>query len=184
MAFEDILSAITQETDRRIAEAKDTHKQRIASMREQSERRLAQRKQEIAAQRGEKEQLMRAKAETHVALQRRNEILHKKRELLDRCYDDVKAALAKQKPAVIEKLLTHFLHNIKDKGDILPAKAHKDVLAKIADGKKFTIGKPIDAIGGFVFVSDAQEFDYTFENLIDNDLRPRTEVDVSHALFA
>lgn len=183
MALDDILSAITQETDKRITDAKDTHKKRLSSLREESERQLLRKKLEIDAQRKEKEKLMRAKAETYISLQQRNAILRKKQELLTRCYDEVKKELASLKPAGVEKLLKHFLQGIKSKGEIRPAKHHKELMEKIADEKHFTIGKPIDASGGFLFISNKEEFDFTFENLVDNYLRPKTEVQVSHSLF-
>jgi len=41
-----------------------------------------------------------------------------------------------------------------------------------------------DAKGGFVFISDTEEQDFTFENLIQNILRPRTELSIAHTLFA
>lgn len=183
MAFDDILSAITQETDQRIADAKDAHAKHLSSLREESERRLLRKKTEIEGQLTQKKSAMRAKAEAHVALQRRNAALRKKQELLTRCYDDVKKELAGIKPAAAEKLLAQFLGTIKDKGEIRPSGHHKEIVRKIA-GDRFTIGKTVDSVGGFLFVSDTQERDFTFESLVDNHLRPLTEVQVSAALFS
>ena len=109
---------------------------------------------------------------------------HKKQELLERCYGDVQKALAKSDSAALEAFLIDCLSGITGPGEIRPAAAHKALLEKVADKSRFTIGKPINAIGGFLFVSDKQEHDCTFERFVTGTLRPRTEVEVSRALFA
>lgn len=184
MALDDILSAITQETDRRIAGAKTSSQERLVSMRQQGEQRLATKKQEINLQRQEKEKMMRAKADTHMSLARRNAILRKKQELLERCYNDVEKKLTALKPADLKKLLTACLSSIDGNGEIRPAAVHAKLLEEIVDAKRFKIGKPVDTSGGFIFVSDKSESDFTFKSLVHNRLRPETEVHVASTLFA
>ncbi|OGG92049.1 hypothetical protein A3H16_01390 [Candidatus Kaiserbacteria bacterium RIFCSPLOWO2_12_FULL_53_8] len=184
MAIDNILAAITQETDRRIAGAKEAHAKRIAMLRDESAQRIRTRKQEIDAQHKQEIDDLRLKAETHRSQQRRNGILNKKQELLERCYSDVQKALAKSDTATLGAFLVSCLKGISGAGEVRPVAAHKALLEKIADKSRFTIGKSIDAVGGFVFVSDKQEHDYTFERFVTATLRPQTEVEVSQALFA
>ncbi len=184
MAIHDILAAITQETDRRIAAAKESHRTQMSTLREESDRRLLAKKQELASQCNKKEQQMRSKTRTHLALQRRNAVLQKKQTLLEQLYGSIAEAFAKEKPAVLEKFFENCLNHIKGNGEIRPAKEHAELIGKIADKKRFTIGKAVDALGGFIFVSDTQERDYTFEHLAREQLRPHTEVAVAASLFS
>lgn len=184
MAIDDLLAAITDETDRRIAEAKEAHRAQLSSMREDSERRLLKKRQDLSDQCADKEKQMRAKADVHIALNRRNAILQKKQSLLESFYDDVVAQMAEEKPAALESFLKKCLDGIEGKGEIRPAKKHEALIKKLADGKQFTIGRAIDAAGGFTFVSDDQEYDFTFEHIVRLQVRPHTEVEVASVLFA
>jgi len=184
MALDDILAAITKETDQRIAAAKEAYRTQLSAMREESDRRLLAKKQEFSNQCNEKEQQMRSKTRTHMSLYRRNSMLLKKQALLEQFYNDVAETISKEKSATLEKFLIACLDQIKEKGELHPTKSHAALLEKIADKKLFTIGKPIDALGGFIFTSETQERNCTFENLVKEQLRPATEVDVAASLFA
>jgi len=184
MALDDILAAITKETDQRIATAKEAYRIQLSDMRKESDLNLLAKKQKFSNECNEKEQQMRSNMRTHFALHRRNAMLLKKHALLEQFYTNVAEAIAKERPAIVEKFLTACLDQIKEKGELHPAKNHAALLEKIADKKQFTIGKPIDALGGFIFTSETQERNCTIEYLVKEQLRPATEVDVASSLFA
>jgi hypothetical protein len=45
------------------------------------------------------------------------------------------------------------------------------------------MGKPLDAKGGFICVSPTREYDFRFETIVRDTVRPATELDVSSTLF-
>jgi len=184
MAIQDILAAITQQADQRIADARTAHQKQLTLCREQSERELAKRKQEIAAQKEQRKTQLKAKAENHAAMLKRNAQLKKKQELLDRTYQKVVQDLSALPDDQIEPLLRQCIKSIKNEGTIHASEKHANLVKKLADSGKFTIGDTIKAKGGFRFVSKTQEQDYTFEHLVQETLRPKTELEISQLLFA
>ncbi len=184
MALQDILAAISAQADQQIQRARSEHHKQLTKMREQSERAIATKKQDIALQKEQRKAQLTAKAENHAAMYIRNAELSKKQELLDRTYDNVIAELSKLPDEDLKRLIESCLKGIKGKGAIHPAKKHESLLNKLADSSQLTIGESIDAKGGFKFISDTQEQDYTFEHLVSEVLRPKTELEISHLLFA
>ena len=183
MALQDIINAIIAAADADIEQARRAHQQEMTNLREEAERSLATKKQEIASSRERKKEQLRSKAENHAAIQKRNAVLTKKRELLDRVFDAVVDKLVATDAAALETLLRSCLKTIAAKGTIHPASAHEALLQRLADSGQFTIGSTIDAKGGFLFVSDKEEADFTFEHLVQENLRSSKELDVSKQLF-
>lgn len=185
MALHDILVAIQAEADRAIADAKSAHQRRLSALREESERRLAALRQRIAVQREEKKANMRRKVEALAVVEQRNAVLGKKKELLDRFYArDVVRELTALPKEQQEALLKTWLERMTEKnGTLHPAKAHEALIRALA-GDRFAIGNPVEAAGGFLFVSPRQERDFTYEHIVASDIRPRTEVPVARALFS
>ncbi|PIR48327.1 hypothetical protein COU80_05145 [Candidatus Peregrinibacteria bacterium CG10_big_fil_rev_8_21_14_0_10_55_24] len=183
MALADILVAISSHADQRIAEARTVHQKHLTQLREASERAIAGKKQSIAQQKEQRKNQLKAKAENHAAMVKRNALLRKKRELLDSTYAAVTEKLSALPPNTVEPLLRACLKSIRGKGIIHPARKHADLLKRLADSAQFSMGEPIDAAGGFLFSSLKQEQDCTFEHLISEVLRPQTELEVSRSLF-
>lgn len=184
MALQDILEAITAQADQQIATSRSEHQKRVSHMREAAERNHAKKKQDVATHKEKKKTQMKMKAEVHGETMRRNTVLQKKRELLDRLYSKVTDQLAALPDDKVEPLLRACLKNISAKGTIHPSEAHAALLKKIAPSEQFTIEKNVKAKGGFIFSSAKTEQDFTFEHLVQEWLRPQTELDVSHNLFA
>lgn len=184
MALQDILAAITALADQRIADARQAHKQSLTQLREDSERSLATKKQELASQKQKKMNQLAAKANTHAHAVQRNAILQKKKELLDRTYAEVMKELTSLDAKDLETLLRACLKRIKHKGEIHPSKKHADLLKKICPSEQFTMKDATNAKGGFLFISDKEDQDFTFEYLVEHELRPKTELTTSQLLFS
>lgn len=184
MALQDILTAIVAQSDRQIEDARSRHKKHLSELREKSERVIAKMKQEIAVQKEQKKQQLHAKAETHVAMLKRNSLLQKKQQLLDETYAMVVEKLEKLSASETENLLRACVKQIKGKGTLHPAKGQEAVLKKISPSEQFTMGESMTAKGGFLFVSEKEEQDFTYEHLVSHLLRPQTEVVTAHELFA
>lgn len=183
MPLKDIIAAIIAEADARIEQARAAHQKELTLLREQSEKRLSTRKQEIAASKEQKKVQLKAKAQAHADAQRRNAALRKKQELLDRLYSKVATDMGSLPADTVEDLLRKSLKTITEKGTIHPSAKHVDLLKKIAPSEQFTIGETIESTGGFRFVSQKQERDFTFEHLVQEVVRPATELEVSQKLF-
>ncbi len=183
MALKDILAAITAQADKRIADARKEHQKALTHMREESERSLASKKQEVATSKKQKMEQLKSKAENLSLSHKRNAVLAKKKELLDRTYQAAIDELASLDDKELESLLRACLKNIKAKGSIHPSKKHEKLLKKICPSEQFKMKEATDAKGGFLFVSEKEEQDFTFEHLIEHVLRPETELDTSTLLF-
>lgn len=184
MALQDILTAIVQLSDERISKARSAHQRDVSEMREENERKIAKKKQEIAVSKEEKKKQMLTKAQTHASMIKRNAELAAKQRLLDELYDGVVDKLCSLPKDKTEALLKSCLSDLDDQGVIRPAKSHEDLLKALISGTDLTMGDPVDAKGGFVFMSEKEDRDFTFEHLVHTYLRPKTEVDSAHTLFA
>ncbi|MDP7477030.1 MAG: hypothetical protein QF442_01120 [Candidatus Peribacteraceae bacterium] len=184
MALQDILAAITAEADQQIESARAEHQKTITGMREESERSMSTRKQELAVQKQKKMDQITAKAHAHANAHKRNETLSKKKELLDRLYVGVAKQLGALPEKEVESLLRKCLKCIKSKGEIHPATHHAALLKKICPSEQFRMKDGTKAKGGFLFVSAREEQDFTFEHITEQVLRPKSELETSHLLFA
>ena len=183
MALQDILKAIVAEADQQIENERKVHQKKLTTAREQSEQRTAKRKQEIAVQKEKRKDQMRAKSQAHAQMIERNAELKKKQDLLDDLYGQVVKKLSDLPKPDVEEFLKKCIKSIKEKGEIRPSKAHAELLKKIAPSEKFKIGEHISSSGGFIFVSEKEEKDFTFEHLVSSYLRPKTEVEIANELF-
>ncbi len=184
MALSDILAAISAQADEQISRERSAHQKRLSLIREESERRIAKRKQEIALQKEERKEQLHMKAVSHSVMTRRGAELKRKQELLDDFYALVLQKLAALPEKEAEALLKQHLQTIRSSGEIRPSKAHENTLKRIAPSERFSFGKPIASVGGFLFVSEKEEHDCTFEHLVASYLRPQTEVEAAKALFS
>lgn len=184
MALQDILAAITAQADAQIAAARQAHQKELTELREESERSIAKRKQEIATSKQQKMEQLTAKAHTHASVDKRNAVLRKKKELLDTVFAKTLDALAALPESEVEPLLRACIKAISGKGEIHPAACHEALLKKICPSEQFSLQKPTNAKGGFVFVSKTAERDCTFEHLVEHVLRPKMELSISQQLFA
>ncbi len=184
MSLQDILAAITIESDGRLSDARTAHQRALTQMREESEQRIAGKRQEVAASKQRRLKQLTAKAESHAHAQKRNTILRKKKELIDMTYREAVRAMANLPEKEVEALLRACIKLIKGKGSIHPSGKHEKLLKKICPSEQFHLEKPTKAEGGFLFVSEKTERDFTFEHLVEHALRPQTELELSRLLFS
>jgi vacuolar-type H+-ATPase subunit E/Vma4 len=127
---------------------------------------------------------LQAKTQSHVAMQKQNAILKTQQKLLDKAYAGAVEKLSTLPDEKVEPIFRACLKDIKVKGAIYPAAKHASLLKKLAPSEQFSIEAPIEVKGGFRFVSEKIEEDCTFEYLVENVLRPRTELATAQSLFA
>ena len=182
MALADIIAAISAKADASIAAARKAHQQALSDLKDQATKSIDQNKQNIAMQKEAKKKQMRLKSEAHAQMIERNAELQKKQELLDQLYGAVVTELHNLSDSDKESLLKAFLAEISGAGEIRPAKCCEPILKKLVSGD-VTLGSTIDAAGGFIFTSDREEQDFTFEHIVATKLRPETEVETAKTLF-
>ena len=183
MALKHILAAITQQADALIAKAHDDHEAIVKTLRDKHSQDIEQKRKDLTASKERKLQQLQAKARTHATSHKKSVLLRKKKELLDRIYEKVVLELVALSDEEVEPLLRACIAMVKDDGVIHPSAKHEKLLREICTSKQFRLEKTIEAKGGFVFVSATKEQDFTFEYLVEHVLRPKTELETSHALF-
>jgi vacuolar-type H+-ATPase subunit E/Vma4 len=182
MALQNILDAIVDDADKRIADLTAAHKQYLKELREDSERRLARKRSQITEQRDQRMRQMKEKTESHARMSRSKALLTRRQEYMDRLYTEALDQLVSLPKDKTEAFLAQCLKQIKGKGTIMPAKAHEAILKKLLP-TGCTMGETIDAVGGFRFASDTEEHDFSYEFLIHRLLREKTEVSAAEMLF-
>lgn len=183
MALQDILDAIAHEADDTIAAAQEQHAKAMQQKREAYEHAIAKKRAQIHEQKEQKKRQMKEKAESHARMLKSKLILAKKQELVDRLYADVLHSLASLPQDRTQTFLTEALKQVREtSGVIQPTAAHMQHLKKVLP-EGMSLGEPLTATGGFRFLSDEQEQDFTFEFLVRSLLRPLTEVQTAQKLF-
>lgn len=186
MALADILTAIEQNTADTLSQMRKNHQQRMLEMKRETEARLEEFGEAISKQKEQKLRQMRAKANSHGLLRGKHAIVRKKQELIGDAYEAFLGELKEMKGEEVRMFLERAVSSLGNiAGTIHPAPAHTALLTSLVAGKPYlSIGKPIDAVGGFRFAGENREHDFTFESLVSNSLRPRTELDIARLLFS
>ncbi len=179
MPFHDLLNAIVSQTDADIARLKDEHIRRLDALKQETKNWITQREQDFVTRAGERKTELLAKAEAHAFQERRRKVTQYKRDLLDAVYQKTVAALTALPAPKTEQLLRNILESIPGTGVIHPTAAHRSILKKLVSDARFTLGEDTAGSGGFLFRGEREERDCTYESLVKNTVRPRTEM---HAL--
>lgn len=183
MAIQDILDCISAHADARITEYRKAQQRRISDMREASERKMAGIKQALNVQKQQRREELLRKSEAHALNLKKNSILRKKKGLLDALFEETLTRLASLPEEQVIPLIKECLDRIqKGPGMIRPAPAHVHLMQKLLPSS-CTLGEPIDAHGGFVFISPTHEQNFTFDHLLLSALRPSLEIEIAASLF-
>ena len=162
MALSDIIQAIKTQADKEIAVLQEQATRAKDSIKRKTDEEIAAYEQELSKKTEDRKVAMKKKAETMVEMERKKTLLAEKRKALDSVYKKVLEEVKKMPAEKLKKL--------------------EDTLKKHVAGRKGEV-KPVKE-GGFLFVSEKSEEDYTFEHLVNEVLRPQTEIDVSTKLFS
>ncbi|PIP65004.1 hypothetical protein COU77_01060 [Candidatus Peregrinibacteria bacterium CG10_big_fil_rev_8_21_14_0_10_49_16] len=185
MSLQDIRNAIVSQADEEIAVLLRDHQHNLRQLTQESEHAIADLKRNLRSEHEQKIQQLRTHASMRFSIEKRNMLLQKKQELLSRLYAQVIDRLCGLPTPDLRAFLSHCLAQCPHDGTVCAAKEHIPLLKELLKAQKgVTVGDPIDARGGFIFLSGQQERDFTFGHLVDAYLRPLTEVEVSKELFA
>lgn len=182
MALQHILDAIVHDADSRIQHISTASKQRLKDAKEASEKRLRESRQKVADNLDLKKRQLKEKTLSYALMKKRKVMLEHKQQHMNDLYEQVLGQLEGLSKEQAEQFLEACLKVLPSTGTIRPSKAHEAMLKKLLP-KGCDMGDSLDARGGFVFSNDTQEFNFTFEHLVQHVLRPKTEVEIAHELF-
>ncbi len=181
MALSHILAAITAEADAAISAATKAHATALKEMSDAHERDVSSIRSTVKHQKSERLHQLKKRAESHTDMMLRHAVLQRKQELLDEFYASAIRELAALPAAQTERLLAAWIEKLPSKGTIIPSKTHEPMLKKLHGDH--TLAPAMQAAGGFRFVSEKEDRDYTYEFLVKHLLRPETEIEVAGQLF-
>ncbi len=181
MALSHILAAITAEADAEIAAAERAHAIAVGELTAAHERATSTIRSTVKQQKTDRLHQLKKRAEDHSDMMKRHAVLQRKQELLDEFYAAATKELSALPTAEAERLLSGWIAKLPKGGTIIPSKAHEQLLKKLAGDR--AVLPAINSVGGFRFVSEKEDRDYTYEFLVKNILRPETEIEVAGQLF-
>ncbi len=182
MALQNILDAIVADADKRIADLTAAHKQFLKDLRDQSDRNIERKQLQIAEQRDQKMRQMKEKTESHANMHTSKTLLSLKQEYMDRLYAEALQHIVALPANKAEAFLAECMKHVHGKGIILPSASQKALIQKLLPNG-VTLGDSLQSVGGFRFISDTIEQDFTYEFLIHQLLRDATEVTAGNLLF-
>jgi vacuolar-type H+-ATPase subunit E/Vma4 len=182
MALADILHAITAEADHQIAELRAAHDAAASAAGQAHQAALEHTRTVVRQQKDQRLHQMRSRAEGHAAMLTRHTLLRRKQEAIDALYDEVVTGLTKLPKDQATSFLQALLDGLPAGGVVHPTSASAALLKPLL-GDRFTLGEVTPGAGGFRYVSARIDSDCTYETLVAEVLRPRTEVDTAHQLF-
>ncbi len=182
MALADILQAITAEASAQVQSLKEAGQARAKELKTQQTAALKDFRAKAQREREARVHRLRALCESQAAMKARHELLLRKQEHLAAVYDGVLEALLALPDAEVKNLLSGFIKQLPEGGTIRPSVQHAALLKTLA--KDYKLGDEIEAKGGFQYVGPREDRDYSFAFIVQEMLRPQTEINTANSLFA
>lgn len=183
MALQHILDAIVQDADHRIQQISSSNKQHLKDAKEASEKRLSDSRRKIADSVEVKKRQLKEKTLSYALMKKRRAMLEQKQQHMNSLFEQVIEKLANLPKDQAEKIIEACLKTLPSTGTISPSKAHEAIVKKMLP-KGCEMGNAIDARGGFIFSNETQEYNCTFEHLVQHVLRQKDEVSIARELFS
>lgn len=183
MAFHDILQHILEDAEARIATAKNDQRQRLATARVTNERETDAELARIRQTKEAKKIQMRERAESHSIMARRHAVLKKKQELIGKVYEEVLMQMESMPESQLEKFFAACLERVHGEGTVSASAKHEGILKKLIQNSSLKMGEPMKTNGGFIVSTETQNFDFSFPFLVQELLRPRTELEVLRSVL-
>ncbi len=186
MALADIVQKILEDAQsdaKQLVHNAEAEAQKIKKDAEDQATKISEKSQEEIEQ---KSQEMERKTKTLAESERKNLFLNKKRALLEKAFNEAKKELSKMPEKDLVEAFVAFLTTIDEKdGTIYPAKGQKGIIEKALKtaSKNYKTGEEKDFAGGFLFVGKSSEIDFSFDSIVDKNVRPKVELKIAKILF-
>lgn len=187
MALSDITQKILADAQAEAAQINAQAEKEAKTLEAEAHAKAEATKKRIEDETAQRERDMERKTHSLAQTERKSLLLSKKRALIEKVFAEAKKKLGALPAKELDELLVSFLTQITEKaGTVYPAAAHREAVQKAlkVTGKHFTLGEEKDFAGGFVFVGVEAEVDFSFDSIIERDVRPQAEIAVTKTLFA
>lgn len=187
MALSDILEKIKEEAEAKIAELEKEYKAKIEQLEKENKEKQKDIDEEMHRKVEENNKKIIAKAENLAEIERKNQLLHAKRQIIEESLENSIVELSKLDN--YEEVVMTMLKNTELKGDnvvVVPAKG-KEETTKAAiqkSGKNYFLSEKSASItGGFILKTDTVEIDNSFSTIVKEQLREDLEIKLHKQLF-
>jgi V/A-type H+/Na+-transporting ATPase subunit E len=187
MALSDILEKIKKEAAAKVAELEKEYKAKIEDLEKANKEKQKDIDEEMHRKVEENNVKIIAKAENLAEIERKNQLLHAKREILEEALEGAIDELSKLDN--YEEIIANMLEKAELKGDntvVVPAKG-KEEATKAAiqkSGKNYFLSeKSANMAGGFILKTDTVEIDNSFSTIVKEQLREDLEIKLHKLLF-
>lgn len=187
MALTDIIQKILDDAHAAVKTKHENALKEAADIERNAKEEAGKIKERYQQEADQKGQEMERKIQALAKTERKNLFLNKKRALLEKVFNEAKKELAKMSEKELEEIFIKFLTQIEDKkGTIYPAKNHLEIIKKAlkTTNKDYEIGEAMDFAGGFLFTGKDTEMDYSFDSIIEKNVRPQVELKIAQTLFS
>lgn len=189
MALSDILQKIKDEAGKKAAFMKQVADDEITKIKEEASERAKVRRAEIMAMAEEKSATLHEKAQLLAKMEARNLLLKEKRQIIEDVYAESIKELEDLSGHNLEKLMTAMFKaasKTMPKAHIIVATRHRRI-AEEAIGKAkvdYRIKDEDSKLGnGMILADGKQEMNLSFSYILNQIVRPKTELEVAKILF-
>lgn len=186
MALQNILKNIQKQAEDKIKQIEKDTKKEVETIKKESESLITETKEKEQQKNKETIANLQGKVEFFLRQEERKILLEHKQSIINECFETALKKLKSISKQDYIDLNTRLIKSLPDERLILCSAKNKISLLKEAlekSQKRFTIDpKEIDAIGGFIAISEKVEFDMTFKSLVDK-FRAGSEDKIIKTLF-
>ncbi len=189
MALSDIIQKIADEANKKAAMMKQVADDEIKKINDEASRKAESKKQEITDIAVAKCKTVVEKAAILAKMESRSELLKEKRVVINTAYSEVESELNSMGEGDYVSLTSKMMKNASKKipkgGLIVPKKRKKETeeAIKKAGVEYHVTSETSDFDGGFIVSTPKSEINLSFPYLIQNIVRPQTELELAKILF-
>ncbi|MBU0706260.1 hypothetical protein KJ657_04840 [Patescibacteria group bacterium] len=189
MALSDILQKIKDEAGKKAAFMKQVADDEIAKIKSEAGERAKVRRTEIASRAEEKSANLREKAKLLAKMEARNLLLREKRQVIEDVYTESVKELEHLKGHDLERLMVSMFKaasKTMPKAHVTVASGHKRQAEEAIQKAKVNYrvqGESSELKGGMILADGKQEMNLGFSYVLNQIIRPKTELDVAKILF-
>ena len=180
--LKDLLEEIQKIGEKKLSELEKAHKEDVENLEKEYKEKREQAVEKINTRAKEAAEQVATRTEMLANTERKKQILAKKREKIDQIFVDTIQVLVDSPN--YKKYLSELLKKAEVKeGEVIYAKGKKEATEAAIEGKGFKLGKEGEFQGGFIIRNGKVDHDFTFDSLIEKQLRDELETKVAHILF-
>ena len=187
MALKDITQKIVEDANEEAKKILEDAKIEADKIISSSKEKAKELKENILKKAEEKAISMRKRVNTLAESESRNMFLSKKREYLNKAFEETKKYLSSMPKDKKDEIFISFFTKLEeDNGIIYPAKNSTQEIesAMKKAGKNYTLGEEGDFLAGFIFEGKTTLIDFSFDSIVDKEVRSTMFSKPSNILFA